>query len=95
MAKFNEPSAKPTKTDCLCMLMVESYLLASALPIHGKMLGKLLGQEWQSSNPKAAAKVASNKVRLKFLEYMQFISPYAIILKMEDIRHQSIEWLKD
>ena len=94
MAKFTGPSAKPTKTDCLCMLMVESDLLASALPIHGKMLGKLLGQEWQSSNPKAAAKVASDQGRLKFLEYIQFISPYAIMLKMEDIRQYSIEQLK-
>jgi hypothetical protein len=76
------------------MLMVESDLLASALPIHGKMLGKLLGQEWQSSNPKAAAKVASDQGRLKFLEYIQFISPYAIMLKMEDIRQYSIEQLK-
>ena len=95
LAKFNGPSAKPTKTDCLCMLMVESDLLASALPIRGKMLGKLLGQEWQSSNPKTAANVASDQGRLKFLEYIHFISPHAIILTMEDIRNHSIKQLKD
>jgi hypothetical protein len=95
LAKFNGPSAKPTKTDCLCMLMVESDLLASALPIRGKMLGKLLGQEWQSSNPKAAANVASDQGRLKFLEYIRFISPHAIMLNMEDIRNHSIKQLKD
>jgi hypothetical protein len=77
------------------MLMVESDLLASALPIRGKMLGKLLGQEWQSSNPKAAANVASDQGRLKFLEYIRFISPHAIMLSMEDIRNHSIKQLKD
>jgi len=95
LAKFNGSSAKPTKTDCFCMLMVESDLLASALPIRGKMLGKLLGQEWQSSNPKAAATVASDQGRLKFLEYIRFTSPHAIMLKMEDIRNHSIKQLKD
>jgi hypothetical protein len=95
LAKFNAPSAKPTKTDCLCMLMVESDLLASALPIRGKMLGKLLGQEWHSSNPKAAATVASDQGRLKFLEYIRFTSPHAIMLNMEDIRNHSIKQLKD
>jgi hypothetical protein len=94
LAKFTEPSAKPTKADCMSMLLVEADLLASVLPMHGKMLGQLLGQEWQSSNPKAAAAVASDQGRLKFLEYIRFISPYAIMLKMEDIRHQSIEELK-
>jgi hypothetical protein len=94
VAKFTEPSAKPAKTDCMSMLLVEADLLASALPKRGKALGKLLGQEWESSNPKAAAAVASDQGRLKFLEYIRFISPYAIMLKMEDIRHQSIEELK-
>jgi hypothetical protein len=94
LAKFTEPSAKPTKADCMSMLLVEADLLASVLPMHGKMLGQLLGQEWESSNPKAAAAVASDQGRLKFLEYIRFMSPHAMILKMEDIRHQSIEELK-
>jgi hypothetical protein len=94
LAKFTEPSAKPSKTDHMSVLLVESDLLASVLPMHGRMLGKLLGQEWESNNPQAAAAVASDQGRLKFLEYIQFISPYAIMLKMEDIRHQSIEELK-
>ena len=95
LAKFTEPSAKPTKTDCMSMLLVEADLLASVLPMRGRMLGKLLGQEWESINPKAAAAVASDQGRLKFLEYIRFISPHAIMLKIEDIRHQSIEELKD
>jgi len=94
LAKFTELTENPTKTDCMSMLMVEADLLASVLPIHGKLLGKLLGQEWKSSNPKAAASVASDQGRLKFLEYVRFISPHAIMLKMEDIRNQSIEQLK-
>jgi hypothetical protein len=79
----------------MSMLMVEADLLASVLPVRGKVLGKLLGQEWESSNPKAAASVASDQGRLKFLEYIRFISPYAIMLQMEDIRNQSIQELKD
>ncbi len=94
LAKFTEPSAKPTKADCMSMLLVEADLLASVLPMHGKMLGQLLGQEWESSNPKAAAAVASDQGRLKFLEYIRFMSPHAMILKMEDIRYQSMEELK-
>lgn len=95
LAKFTGPTANPTRIDCMSMLMVEADLLASVLPMHGKILGKLLGQEWESSNPKAAASVASDRGRLKFLEYVRFISPHAIMLKMEDIRNQSIEELKD
>ena len=94
LAKLNDPSANPTKTDCLSMLMVESDLLASALPVRGKMLGKLLGREWESIDPKAAAAVTSNQGRLKFLEHIRFLSPHAIMLKMEDIRQHSIEQLK-
>lgn len=94
VAKFTEQTEKPTKTDCMSMLMVEADLLASVLPTHGKLLGELLGREWESSNPKAAASVASDQGRLKFLEYIRFISPHAIMLKIEDIRNQSIEQLK-
>ena len=94
LAKFNNPSANPTKTDCLSMLMVESDLLASALPVRGKILGKLLGREWESIDPEAAAAVTSNQGRLKFLEHIRFLSPHAIMLGMEDIRQHSIEQLK-
>jgi hypothetical protein len=94
LAKFTDPTANPTRVDCMSMLMVEADLLASVLPMRGKLLGKLLGQEWESSNPKAAASVASDQGRLKFLEYIRFISPHAIMLKIEDIRNQSIEQLK-
>lgn len=94
LAKFTGTIANVTRIDCMSMLMVEADLLASVLPIHGKLLGKLLGQEWGSSNPKAAISVASDQGRLKFLEYVRFISPHAIVLKMEDIRNQSIEQLK-
>jgi hypothetical protein len=94
LAKFADPTANFTRIDCMSMLMVEADLLASVLPIHGKLLGKLLGQEWESSNPKAAASVASDQGRLKFLEYVRFISPHAIMLKIEEIRNQSIEQLK-
>jgi hypothetical protein len=76
------------------MLLVEADLLASVLPMRGRILGELLGQEWESNNPKAAAAVASDQGRFKFLEYIRFISPHAIMLKIEAIRYQSIEELK-
>ena len=94
LAKFTKPSAKPTKADCMSMLLVEADLLASVLPMRGRMLGRLLGQEWELNNPQAAATVASDQGRLKFLEYIRFMSPHAMMLKMEDIRYQSMEELK-
>jgi hypothetical protein len=77
------------------MLMVEADLLASVLPKSGKLLGKLLEQEWKSSNPNGAATVASNQGRLQFLKNIRFVSPYAIMLGMENIRNYSIELLKE
>jgi hypothetical protein len=95
LSKFTDPINQPNKTDCMCMLMVEADLLASALPQQGQLLGKLLSQEWQPHHPQAAIAVASDQGRLNFLEHIRFISPYAMMLKMEDIRKQSIEELKD
>ena len=95
LVNFNGPSAKPNKTDSLCMLMVEADLLASALPMRGEIIGKQLGQEWESSDPNAAALVTSKQGRLNFLKHIRFISPHAMMLKMEDIRKKSIEELKD
>jgi len=95
LSKFTDPINQPNKTDCMCMLLVEADLLASALPQQGQLLGKLLSQEWQPHHPQAAISVASDQGRLKFLEHIRFISPYAMMLKMEDIRKQSIEELKD
>jgi hypothetical protein len=93
--QFNNPLNQPNKNDCMRMLMVEADLLASALPQGGQLLGKLLSQEWQPHHPQAAIAVASDQGRLNFLEHIRFISPYAMMLKMEDIRKQSIEELKD
>jgi hypothetical protein len=93
--QFNDPINQPNKNDCMRMLMVEADLLASALPQGGQLLGKLLSQEWQPHHPQAAIAVASDQGRLNFLEHIRFISPYAMMLKMEDIRKQSIEELKD
>ena len=93
--QFTDPLNQPNKNDCMCMLMVEADLLASVLPQQGQLLGKLLSQEWQPHHPQAAIAVASDQGRLKFLEHIRFISPYAMMLKMEDIRKQSIEELKD
>ena len=95
LAKCDNPFTFPTKTDCLCMLMVEADLLASTLPVSGKTLGKLLQQEWKSSNPKGAATVASDQGRLQFLQNIRFVSPYAIMLGIETIRNHSIELLKE
>lgn len=94
ISKFISTTPNFTKTDCLSMLMVESDLLASALPNHGVILSQRLSQEWEVTNPKGALAVASKEGRVKFLEFIRFISPYAIMLGMEDIRQYSIEQLK-
>jgi len=93
-SKFIDPHLKPTKTECLSMLMVEADLLASTLPEYGKSLGKLLGLEWSIANPQAAEKVVSTAGRISFLEYVHFFSPHSLNLGMEDIRIQSIHDLK-
>ena len=95
LTKFQDKSCSPTKIDCLCMLMVEADLLASTLPISGKMLGELLAKEWMLTNPAGAVMVASNQGRLRFLEHIRFISPHAKLLNLEAIRKLSIEQIKD
>jgi hypothetical protein len=53
-----------------------------------------LAQEWQSSNPIAAASVKTNQGRLHFLQHIRFISPHAIALGLEQIRLTSINQLE-
>ena len=92
--KFSSNLLKFNKTDCMCMLMVESDLLASALPNYGYTLSGLLAKEWKKSNPKAADLVASNDGRTGFLNYIRFISPHSNMLGMEEIRRESIKQLQ-
>lgn len=87
--KFNKES-RPNRSDYLSMLMVEADLLASALPNKGKILGERLAEEWQLTNPKAAASVKTNKGRLNFLQYIRFLSPQSKALGIEGIRKTSI-----
>ena len=93
--KISSGPTKFNKIDSMCMLMVESDLLASALPKNGQLLGQLLAQEWTETNPQGAIAVGSKEGRIKFLEYIRFISPYAIMLGMEVIRQESINQLKN
>jgi len=93
--KISSGPTKFTKIDSMCMLMVESDLLASALPKHGQLLGQLLAQEWTETNPQGAIAVGSKEGRIKFLEYIRFISPYAIMLGMEAIRQEAINQIKN
>jgi hypothetical protein len=93
--KISSGPTKFNKTDSMCMLMVESDLLASALPKHGQILGQMLAEEWAATNPQGALAVASKEGRIKFLEYIRFISPHAIMLGMEVIRKESINQLKN
>lgn len=94
LSKFSGRKISLNKIDCLCMLLVESDLLASTLPKRGLLLGQQLAKEWETTNPKAALVVATPQGRIKFLEYIRFISPHAITLGMEDIRQESINLLK-
>ena len=83
------------RSDCLSMLMVEADVLASALPKKGKFLGERLSEEWQLTNPEAAASVKTDKGRLYFLENIRFISPQSHALGIEDIRKISINQVKE
>jgi hypothetical protein len=94
LSKFDSSSVAYSKHDCLNMLMIESDLMASALPNRGRALGLLLAQEWQSSNPIAAASVKTNQGRLHFLQHIRFISPHAIALGLEQIRLTSMNQLE-
>ena len=78
-------------SDCMSMLLVESDLLASTLPARGKILGERLSEEWQLTNPEAAASVKTDKGRLYFLEHIRFISPHSQALGIENIRKTSID----
>jgi hypothetical protein len=94
LSKFDSGKADYSKHDFLNMLMVESDLMASALPQRGHELGMRLAQEWQSSNPIAAASVKTNQGRLHFLQHIRFISPHAIALGLEQIRLTSMNQLE-
>ena len=94
LSKFDLGSVAYSKHDCLNMLMIESDLMASALPQRGHELGMRLAQEWQSSNPIAAASVKTNQGRLHFLQHIRFISPHAIALGLEQIRLTSMNQLE-
>ena len=94
LSKFDLGSVAYSKHDCLNMLMIESDLMASALPQRGHELGMRLAQEWQSSNPIAAASLKTNQGRLHFLQHIRFISPHAIALGLEQIRLTSINQLE-
>ena len=94
LSKFDSGSVDYSKHDCLNMLMIESDLMASALPQRGHELGMRLAQEWQSSNPIAAASVKTNQGRLHFLQHIRFISPHAIALGLEQIRLTSMNQLE-
>ena len=82
-------------SDCMSMLLVESDLLASTLPARGKILGERLSEEWQLTNPEAAASVKTDKGRLYFLEHIRFISPQSHALGIDDIRRISINQIKE
>ncbi len=94
LSKFDSGEFDYSKHDCLNMLMIESDLMASALPQRGHELGMRLAQEWQSTNPIAAASVKTNQGRLQFLQHIRFISPYAIALGLEQIRLTSMNQLE-
>ena len=88
--EITETISSPLTLDCMSALLVESDLLASALPKRGAHLGLLLSKEWENENFEAATKVKSDEGRLVFLEYIQFISPQSSQLGLDIIRKESI-----
>jgi hypothetical protein len=77
--------------DYLCMLMVEADLLASTLPIRGVVLSKKLSLEWAEHSPLASSDVITKKGRLRFLNYIQFLTKQSKLLGIDKFLELSKE----
>ena len=78
------------RIDIMCMLLVESDLMASITPNYGLELGQRLSEEWRISNPSKADFVASPQGRLGFLHYVQFLSQHSKELGIPQLLEKSI-----
>jgi hypothetical protein len=77
--------------DYLSMLIIEADILASVLPKRGLVLSQKLSLEWSEHSPKASAEVITKEGRLRFLNYVQFLSPQSRLLGINNFQQLSKE----
>lgn len=82
--------------DWMCILAQEADIMASTLPNTQQSLTQSLSNEWQHTNPEAAAKLLLPNSRLFFLEHAAlFSSPAAQYLGLNDIKSRQINALQN
>jgi hypothetical protein len=84
----------PAHEDCLAMLLVESDLVASVLPIRGRELTSRLVQEWAEPYPEKSIALQNQLGYLSFLASLQFISPHSFRAGLPQILNHSLSQLR-
>ncbi len=87
-------SKPPAHQDCLAMLLVESDLGASVLPLRGRELTSRLVQEWAGPYPEKSIALQNQLGYLSFLASLQFISPHSLRAGMPKILNNSLSLLR-
>jgi len=84
-------SSQPSHTDCLAMLLVEADLVSSVLPNRGRELTRRLIKEWALPYPDLSNALANQFGYLKFLNSLNFISPYSVRAGIPEILKNTIK----
>jgi len=86
-------SNTPKHVDCLAMLLVESDLASSVLPIRGKLLTDRLCEEWSEPYPEKSIALRNQLGYLSFLTSLHFLSPHSVCAGITTILDNSISQL--
>ena len=86
-------SQSPMHADCLAMLLVESDLASSVLPIRGKLLTDRLCEEWAGPYPEKSIALRNQLGYLNFLTSLHFLSPHSVCAGITTILDNSISQL--
>jgi hypothetical protein len=84
-------SSQPSHTDCLAMLLIEADLVSSVLPNRGRELTRRLIKEWALPYPDLSNALANQFGYLKFLNSLNFISPYSVRAGIPEILKNTIK----
>jgi hypothetical protein len=84
----------PAHLDCLAMLLVESDLAASVLPMRGRELTNRLAQEWAGPYPEKSIALQNQLGYLSFLVSLQFMSPHSFRAGLPQILNISLSQLR-
>ncbi len=84
----------PAHVDCLAMLLVESDLAASVLPMRGRELTNRLAQEWAGPYPEKSIALQNQLGYLRFLASLQFMSPHSFRVGLPKILNHSLSQLR-